>query len=119
MGFKSENIISDSNGTRTGKHIARNTQPFLDIKSLKTSDIASFSSNFFDIQTTIQCRFTLKHVHNNLQPGNIAVTNTTHATKILWIALEQDCNMYAITPLWKLRLHTVMSDKSLFGLTMF
>ena len=64
LGFKSENIISDSNGTRTGKHIARNTQPFLDIKSLKTSDIASFSSKFFDTETTVECRFTLKHVHD-------------------------------------------------------
>ena len=64
LGFKSENIISDSNGTRTHKHIARNIQSFLDIKSLKTSDIASFSSKFFDIETTIECRFTLKHVRD-------------------------------------------------------
>ena len=64
LGFKSENIISDSNGTRTHKHIARNIQPFLDIKSLKTSDIASFSSKFFDTETTVECRFTPKHVRD-------------------------------------------------------
>ena len=50
---------------------------------------------------------------------NIAFTNTTHATKILWIALQPDCNMYAMTPLWKPCLYTVMTDKILFGLPVF
>ena len=35
------------------------------------------------------------------------------------IALQQNCNMYTMTPLWKSRLHTVKTDKSLFGLTIF
>ena len=48
---------------------------------------------------------------------NIVFTNTTHAKNFLWIALEPNCNMYALTPLWKPYLHTIMTAKSLFGLT--
>ena len=50
---------------------------------------------------------------------NIAFANATYATKILWIALKPNCNIYVMTPLRKPYLHTVMTDKSLFGLPVF
>ena len=40
---------------------------------------------------------------------NITFTNTTHTTKIMWIALQPNCNMYAMIPFWKPCLHTFMT----------
>ena len=54
-----------------------------------------------------------------LKHENIAITNTTHATKILWVVLfSPNCNMYPVAPLWKPFLRTVVTDESLFGLTL-
>ena len=50
---------------------------------------------------------------------NIAFTNNTHVTKILWIALKPDCNMYSMTQSCKPCLHTVRRGKILFDLPVF
>ena len=43
---------------------------------------------------------------------NIAFIKTTDSTKILWIVLSPNCNMYVRTPVSKTRLHTIMTDES-------
>ena len=50
---------------------------------------------------------------------NIAFTNTTPVTKIMWLVLQPNCNMYVMIPLLKPCIHAVMTDKSLFGLPVF